>query len=664
MSLGPVAVNALLLTSSLYPSVASLPAETRLPTYLSLVFTTTLLTGIFSLAMGLFRLGLAVTFVGPPVMEGFTMGSIILIGLSQLEPLLGYSTGPPQPYIVPQLINTFSNIRKTQPAALVLGLVSIAILLTLGKFRYTAWIPRPLFVTVVMTLISWGIHVNTTWGLPIVGDVPRGLPSLIIPTLDASTIAQCAVPAILLAILGFMQSFAVALRFAEKRGYTVQPNQELAALGITHILSSFTQSMDSTGSYSRTSVKANAGARTQISGLFELILLILTLQFLTSLFYYIPKSALAAIVMAAVINMFEPAGFRRMLRTKPRDFWVAVLTALITVFTSSQYGLLAGVAMSLFLIVWRSSHPPHAVLGLVSFPAPEGTVPVQSYRNVERYPEARQEPGIMVWRFDAELWFANVNYFREKLQGELAKRRVQRTPKWAGREEVVFDNTGIGLGIREAEEEEDDDRVRVLVLDMTSIVDVDSSGAQALLALNSTLRKSQGIEVLFAGVKGPVRDVLWRATEGRILPDDMIAGKGKKEKAAKPAAEVATGNGEVTDPTASQIQVIPDEPPNDRPNEPGIPMIAFEDRNGKVTLVPHPAPETLARAAPSPSVPRRGWKVPPNATIVGSTWGRNVTATDLYVEQFFLSVAGAVEFAKRLVARQKAKEAKTRMGVV
>ena len=205
MSLGPVAVNALLLTSSLFPAVVGLPSDQRLPAYLQLVFTTTLLTGIFSFLMGALRLGLAVTFVGPPVLEGFTMGSIVLIGMSQLEPLLGYSTGPPDPYLIPQLIKTFSNIGMTQPAALIIGIVSIVILLTFGTFRYTAWIPRPLLVTVVMTLVSWGIHITQpSWGLPIVGEVPRGLPGIVVPVLDAGSLATCAVPAILLAVLGWV----------------------------------------------------------------------------------------------------------------------------------------------------------------------------------------------------------------------------------------------------------------------------------------------------------------------------------------------------------------------------------------------------------------------------------------------------------------------------
>lgn len=710
MSLGPVAVNALLLTSSLYPAVISLPQEQRLPTYLALVFATTLLTGIFSFAMGLLRLGLAVTFVGPPVMEGFTMGSIILIGLSQLEPLLGYSTGPPQPYIIPQLIQTFSSISKTQPAALIIGLASIAILLTMGRFKYTRWIPRPLFVTVVMTLISWGIHITQpTWGLPIVGEVPRGLPRIVVPVLNSETLATCAVPAILLAVLGFMQSFAVAIRYSEKRGYPVLPNQELMALGVCHIFSSFTQSLDATGSYSRTAVKANAGAKTQVTGLVELVILLLTLFVLTPLFYYIPKSALAAIVMSAVINMFEPSAFRKMLRAKPRDFWVAVLTAVITVFASSQYGLLAGVAISLLLIVWRSSHPPTAELGLVSFPmAAEGQMNVQTYRNVQRYPEAKIEPGILVWRFDAELWFANVSYFREKLQEALAKRKggskgAVVPPVWEQREEVVVDTTtGSGAGEVDGEQGDlglgitvdntnngtlpapkpaaappivvvDDHKVRVLVLDLSSVNDVDSSGAQALLALNTTLRKSQGIEILFAGVKGPVRDVLWRATGGRILPEGD-GGKKASEPTKKKGSKKADSS---TSPTATnggapasssnqpptEPELLPDEPPLDG----AVPVIALEDLHGNITVVPHPAPETLTMPSGSPELPhghRRGsffkknLHMVPNNTVIGAGWMQPVATTGLYVEQFFLNVAGAVEFAKKIVQRQKAKELK------
>jgi hypothetical protein len=491
-----------------------------------------------------------------------------------------------------------------------------------------------------------------------------------------------------------MQTFSVAIRYSEKRGYVVIPNQELIALGMCHILSSFTQALDATGSYSRTGVKANSGARTQFTGFIELTILFLTLFVLTPLFYYIPKSALAAIVISAVVSLFEPEGFKRMWRTKPRDFWVAVLTALITTFASATYGLLSGVAISLLLIVWRSSHPPHAVLGLVSFPAPEGAVPVQHYRNVERYPEAKQEPGILVWRFDAELWFANVSYFREKLQGELAKRRVGPIePYWGADEEVVVDEPRrrsgfaggesvvgeqgvlVGLGISNGEAPSNgaeaavqpaplpaiqppppDDRIRVLVLDMTSVVDVDSSGAQALLTLNTTLRKSQKIEILFAGVKGPVRDVLWRATGGRILEEKeepkVDKGKASGKETVSPASPESPPNG---DQPATDLQ--PDEPPM----EGDVPMIALEDRDGNITIMAHPAPETLPRVV-VPDIPQKNFF---GQTIRGTgNFGTAKTAPrDLYVEQFFLSVSGAVEFAKKLVVRQRAKEArKKRLG--
>ncbi|KAI9010296.1 sulfate transporter family-domain-containing protein [Hyaloraphidium curvatum] len=670
MSVGPVAINALLLTSGLYPAVAGLPAAEQPAEYLQLVISTTFLTGAFSLAAGLLRLGLAVTFVGPPVLAGFSLGSELLIGLSQLEPLLGYSTGPPQPYLVPQLVQTFSHIGQTQPAALIIGLVCIALLLTLGKHRYTRWIPRPLFVTVFATLVSWGIHsTQPSWGLPIVGSVPRGFPAAVVPRLDGATLAAVAVPSLLLAVLGFMQSISVALKFSEKRGYAMRPNQELAALGLSHLLSAFTQAMDATGSYSRTGVNAASGARTQFAGLVQVLVVVLALQVLTPLFYYIPKSALAAIVIAAVVGMFEPEAFRRMYAAKPRDFWVAVLTALVTVFAGTQYGLLAGIAISLLIIILRSSRPRTAVLGLVEIP---GDPPAQAFRNVERYPEARQVPGVLVWRFDAELWFANVAWFREKLQGELARRKgaVGGGARGAADEVVVEagDGAGTGLGIAGTDVADppaapvptaDDGKVRVVVLDMTAVTDVDSSGAQAILALNTTLRRSQGIEILFAGVKGPVRDVLWRATGGRILPGD----DGKEAKGGRGTDAASPANGDA-------VSTVPDEPPADRlPDD--VPLVAIEDLDGNITVVPHPAPDLLPPStAPSPNPTRRGLfrrrppaAAPLNATMAGGSGFLQAGAVrDLRVEQFFLTVAGAVDFARKLVDRQRAREARGRAG--
>ncbi|KAJ3316316.1 hypothetical protein HDU93_004461, partial [Gonapodya sp. JEL0774] len=331
-----------------------------------------------------------------------------------------------------------------------------------------------------------------------------------------------------------MQTLSVALKFAEKGGYKVDVNQELLALGACHLVASFSQAMDVCGSFSRTAVNSANGAKSQVSSLVSALVVIAALSFATPLFAYIPQPTLAAIVVHAVIKMFELESLMKLQRTKKRDYQVAVITMGLTVLTTSQIGLAAGIAISLFLILDRAAHPTSVTLGCLDVPPvrqdlgnsdPSRRVHAEhgTFRNVARYPQAKQYRGIIVQRFDAELWFANAEYFKAVVQDAIEKRRVSgrkattRTPLVGNARHVSgygsLENTapnreimrrrsrnnveieGAGLletvarrpsnpsSLRE-EEIEDEDIIRVLVLDMSSI-----NGEKDVFTLLATVPK-------------------------------------------------------------------------------------------------------------------------------------------------------------------------------
>jgi SulP family sulfate permease len=514
LSVAPVAVNSLLITSTL--SVFANPV-TEPQLYLQYVLATTFITGIFSLGFGLFNLGYAVTFVSPAVILGFTTGSAFVIMVSQLETLFGFSTEKSD-YAIVTLVRFFQNIAKTKWAALLIGLISLAIMEVLKRIKKLKWAPRPLLVVVVSTVMAYLFTAYAPqFPVPIVGTVPGGLPPISVPPFTDSTImTNSVVPAFLLTIIGFLQSIAVSLKFSEQRAYTVRPSQELVALGLTHVVCSFFSSFDATGGFSRTAVSVSVGTYSQFSSLVTAIFVLLSVLFLTPLFYYMPKSALAAIIISAVIPLTDFDSYKRLWNVGQRvDFFVAIGTALVTFFVTAQVGIGVGIGISVLGILYTISRPHSTVLGRVIVPAgaevgldeqeesfaipmsspqqPVDTV-AHTWRNVNRYPTS-QIPGILVFRFDALLWFANAVYFRDRCM------------------KVILHPEEFGYTSKA--------RVQYLIIDFTPINSIDDSGFRALVTLKQNLLQTSSVQLLLVGVKGPLRDVLWRSTSGFSKEDNL-----------------------------------------------------------------------------------------------------------------------------------------------
>lgn len=470
LSVGPVAMVSLLVAMSVGALVE--PGQTE--TYVAYAVLLALMVGVIQLTMGVVRLGFLVNFLSHPVISGFTSAAALIIGFSQLKHLLGLSI-PRSNHIHTILLQALEQIRDVEPITLTLGVASIVILTVLKKYKPN-W-PRALAVVLLGTLAVWLLGLKEL-GVATVGDVPSGFPSPKAPTMDLALIKELAPIAITIALVSFMESLSVAKVFATRNRYEIQPNQELIGLGISNIGGAFFSSYPVTGGFSRTAVNAQAGARTGMASLITASVVLFAVLFLTPLFYYLPKAILASIIMTAVFGLIDLHEVKHLWKVERGDLGLLILTFFATLSFGIEEGILIGVGASLLRFVVRTTRPHTAVLGNL----PGTTV----YRNVKNFPEARTTPEVLVVRIDAQFYFGNVTFLKETLK-EL---------------EVSMD-----------------DEVRAIIIDASSVNQLDSSADAALHELRHDY-KDRDIELYFANVKGPVREIMGASGFTSALGED------------------------------------------------------------------------------------------------------------------------------------------------
>lgn len=457
LAVGPVAMVSLL-TATGVGTLAAGGTEM----YLTLAITLAFLVGLIQFLLGAFRLGFLVNFLSHPVISGFTSAAALIIGLSQLKHLLGVDIARSHHVheILWQAIEQFGEIHWTTFAIGVGGIVLIK-----GVRRLHKSIPGPLLAVVFGILVVW-LGGLAAQGVKIVGEVPGGLPSFSLPSLERSVLQDLIPIALAIALVSFMESIAVAKAIqAKHKDYKVVPNQELIALGMANIGGSFLQSYPVTGGFSRTAINDQAGAKSGLASIISAFLIILTLLFLTPLFYYLPKAILASVIMVAVFGLIDFQEAKHLWQTDRSDFWMLIITFLATLGLGIEQGIGIGVLLSLAMIIFRTSRPHIAELGRVP-----GT---PFYRNVDRFEEVEVRDDLLIVRLDAQLYFANIDFFREKLTELMQAKSTLKT----------------------------------IILNAESINRIDSTAMHAILELVEDLRQ-QNLEVLFTGVKGPVRDAL------------------------------------------------------------------------------------------------------------------------------------------------------------
>ncbi len=467
LAVGPVAMISLLVAAG----VGAI-AEIGSAAYIQLAIALALMVGVIQLLMGVFRLGFLVNFLSHPVISGFTSAAALIIGFSQLKHLLGINI-PRSNHIHKIIGNAFANIQNVNLYTLGIGITAIAIILLIK--RYKMRIPGPLLAVVFGVLAVWGLGLSEQ-GVKIVGEVPKGLPNIGIPTFDFGQIQSLLPIALTIAFIGFMESIAVAKAIqAKHKDYEVDSNQELIALGAANIGGSFLQAFPTTGGFSRTAVNDQSGAKTGMASIISAALIVLTLLFLTPLFYYLPQAILASVIMVAVFGLIDYKEAGQLWRHHRTDFWMLTATFVGTLVLGIEEGILIGVALSMGMMIKQTTLPHIAILGKI----PGKTY----YRNIERFEQVEQRPDILIARFDARLYFANASYFLEEM-----KRRI--------------DEKGASL--------------KLFILDADAINGMDSTGVHALHELMDYC-KDRSIKMNLAAVKGPIRDVLQRAKFTKLL---------------------------------------------------------------------------------------------------------------------------------------------------
>ena len=460
LAVGPVAMVSLLVAAG----VGQL-AEAGTEAYIGLAIMLALMVGVIQLALGVFRLGFLVNFLSHPVISGFTSAAALIIGLSQLKHLMGVNlTG--SKYVHEVLFQAASRIGELSWPTFLVGVGGILIILLVKRFSKV--IPGPLVAVVFGIMVVWlgGLQ---DFGVKIVGEVPSGLPAFSLPDVNMAALGDLLPIALTIALVGFMESIAVAKAVqARHKDYEVVANQELIGLGAANIAGSFFQAFPTTGGFSRTAVNDQSGAKTGLASIISAGLIALTLLFLTPLFYFLPQAILASVIMVAVFGLIDWKEPLHLWKAKRDDFFMLMATFVATLALGIEEGILTGVALSLVMVVYRSSYPHIAVLGQVP-----GT---SQYRNVERFPEVITDPEVLIVRLDAQFYFANIQFFKDRLDA-----LIEGQPK-----------------------------VHTLILDAAAINAIDSS---AMHALEDWVKEygQNGIDLLFSGVKGPVRDTLHRA---------------------------------------------------------------------------------------------------------------------------------------------------------
>ncbi|WP_237745559.1 MULTISPECIES: SulP family inorganic anion transporter [Planktothrix] len=472
LSVAPVAVDSLMVATA----VSAIATENT-PEYWGYALTLALMVGIIELLIGICRLGFIANFLSQAVISGFISAAAILIGFSQVKHLLGIK--------IPQTESFFSTviyiIKESPNLNLVtfsLGIISLALLLYfnrgLGKHLKSQGIQEsliipitksaPLMVVIGSSILVGLLHLDQLFGVKVIGEIPKGFPPFTIPNFDLNNIQLLGTSALAISFVGFMEAFSVGQFLASKKRKKVEANQELIALGASNITAAFTGGYPITGGLSRSVVNFSAGANTALASIITALFLMLTVLFFTPLFYYLPQTSLAAIILVAVGNLLDFATLKRLWNYNKLDGITWVSTFIAVLLTSAEQGIILGVLISLVLYLSRTSKPHIAVLGRV-----ENT---EHFRNILRHP-VTTSPHILAIRIDESLYFVNTKYLEDYLLKLVTEQK----------------------------------EVEYLLLVCSGINSIDGSALETLQRLIEDLHQMK-IEFYLSEVKGPIFDQL------------------------------------------------------------------------------------------------------------------------------------------------------------
>lgn len=469
LSVGPVAMVSLLVVAGV-GEIAQVGSDR----FIQLAIMTAFGVGIFQFLMGLFRMGFLVNFLSHPVLSGFTSAAALIIGASQFKNLLGIDL-PRTNYVHEILLGVVEKSANIDPFTAVIGVGSIGLIILIRKWNKT--FPSALAVVVVGTLVTAVFGLDQK-GVAIVGEIPQGLPALEVFSFNLGDFQQLLPTILVISLVGYMESIAVAKAIANKHGYKVDPNQELIGLGVANIGGAFFQSYPTTGGFSRSAVNDQAGSKTGMASIISAAIIALTVLLLTPLFYFLPMAVLGAIIIVAVAGLFDIQEMEKLWKTDRKDLAMLAVTFFATLVLGIEEGIGVGVVISLVAVIYSSTKPHGTELGRLGN--------TRNFRNVSRYPEAKTDEEILIYRFDSQLYFANVAHFREELD-ELIKSR--------------------------------EGQLELLVLDASAINSMDSTGIHAMEELIEDLNERK-VKFFIAGAIGPVRDKLKTCGIVKLMGDN------------------------------------------------------------------------------------------------------------------------------------------------
>ncbi|UYV35637.1 sulfate permease [Rhodobacteraceae bacterium D3-12] len=470
LAVGPVAVVSLL-TASAVGNVA----EQGTAGYAVAALTLAGLSGGFLLALGIFRLGFLANFLSHPVIAGFITASGILIATSQLKHILGVEAGGHT--LIEMLGSIFARLGEVNLITLVIGIMATAflfwvrkglkpVLVNMGAGPLLADIVTkagPVAAVVVTTLAVWAFGLGGR-GVAIVGEVPQALPPLTLPGGAPELIQQLAIPAILISIIGFVESISVAQTLAAKKRQRIDPDQELIGLGAANLGAAFTGGYPVTGGFSRSVVNFDAGAETPAAGAFTAIGLAIAALALTPLIYYLPKATLAATIVVAVLSLVDFSILKKTWGYSRADFAAVAATILLTLTAGVEFGVASGVVLSIALHLYKTSKPHVAEVGLVP-----GT---NHFRNINRH-DVETDTAVLTLRVDESLYFVNARFLEDLVQDRVAQRPT----------------------------------LKHVILMCSAVNEIDYSALESLEAINLRLT-DLGVGLHLSEVKGPVMDRL------------------------------------------------------------------------------------------------------------------------------------------------------------
>ena len=469
LAVGPVAIVSLLTLSGIQQI-----AEPGSASFVGYALLLALMVGAIQLVLGLVRGGAVVKFLSHAVISGFTSAAAIIIGLSQFKNLTGADVGRHE-NIFSLFADVGRNIGSVHLTTLAIGVASVASLLLLRRVHPR--IPGALVVVIASTLAVYVLGLNEH-GVGIVGNVPSGLPTLSAPEVDLTALRTLLPVALTVSFVGYMESIAVAQSIAAREKERVGPNQEMRALGVANIGAAFFGGYPVTGGFSRSAVNYQAGARTGLASIITAGLIAVTLLLFTDLFFYLPRAVLGAIVIVAVAGLVDLKQVKHLYRIRRTDAASLIVTFAATLTLGVELGIILGIAFSLAIFIWRSAHPHTAEMGYL----PDENV----FRNVRRYPKAETYEEAVILRIDESLYFANSAFLEDRIRDALHERPAV---KW-------------------------------IILDFWAVNDMDAVAIETLQDLMIQYRATER-RFMFAGVKGPVRDLMMRAGWDRLVGKDM-----------------------------------------------------------------------------------------------------------------------------------------------